>query len=221
MAVGTQYTDLSDLRTGLLNVVREATSVTATNNIADRLLNVALHDIHIDPGHSWPWSIRRAYLLTHAPYTTGTVDITAAARTTVTGTSTLWNTTVTGMGFTNARAGGKMTFAGSSEVYTVSTVSSDTALTLESRYIGTAALSAATYSYFEDEYALASDFWRSVDLRKFSDDRRIEILSRQDFYRAYPRNSATGVPRRCTIIDLVPSASVTPRPRILFHPAPD
>src|SRR3990167_3393278 len=111
MGAATQLTDLSDLRTDLLNRIMEATGVTATNTIADRFINIALHDMHIDPGSNFPWAERRAYLTTHAPYTTGTVSITAAARTTVNGSSTLWNTAVTGFGFNNARAGGKMTFA--------------------------------------------------------------------------------------------------------------
>ena len=137
MSVATQVTDLTDLRTDLIVRVRDATGVTATNNIADRYLNMALHDIHINPGNNWPWSIRRAYLQTHAPYTTGTVAITASARTTVTGSSTLWNTAVTGMGFNNARVGGKMTF-GSSDIHEVTVVTSDTAITIDPRWMGDA-----------------------------------------------------------------------------------
>ena len=220
MAVGTQYTDLSDLRTGLLNVVREATGDTATNNIADRLLNVALHDIHIDPGHSWPWSIRRAYLLTHAPYTTGTVDITAAARTTVTGTSTLWNTTVTGMGFTNARVGGKMTFSGSNEVYEVSAVGSDTSITLVNRWTG-AALDDATYAYFEDEYALATDFLRPLDMRNFSTDANIPFVGPMEFRRGAPRNSRRQRPQIATWFQSAFSSTTTPQYRVRLWPAPD
>src|SRR5258706_301059 len=85
------------------------------------------------------------------------MQIATSARTTVTGSSTLWNTAVTGMGFNNARVGGKMRFD-TTDVYTVSTVGSDTAITLASRYIGDSALSGSTYSYFEDEYALAADY---------------------------------------------------------------
>src|SRR3990167_5541820 len=121
MSSSSQPTDLADLRTDLLGLVGEPTGSTAINVIADRYLNEALHDIHTgDPLPIPFWAIRRGYITTHAPYTTGTVDITAAARTTVTGTSTLWNTAVTGMGFNNARAGGKMVFSGSTDVYEVS-----------------------------------------------------------------------------------------------------
>ena len=220
MGAATQYVDLSDLRTGLLNTVREATGVTTINQIADRLLNVALHDLHIDPGHSWPWAIRRAYLLTHDDYTTGTVDITAAARTTVTGTSTAWTTAVTGMGFNNARAGGKMTFSGSTEVYEVSTVDSATQITLVNRYTG-AALDDATYRYFEDEYALAADYLRPLDMRNFSNDANIPFVGPMEFRRSSPRNSIPGKPRMATWIQLSFSGSTTPRPRVVLYPPPD
>ena len=220
MGAATQYTDLSDLRTGLLNTVRDATGVTATNTLADRYLNIALHDIHIDPGHNWPWASRRAYLLTHAPYTTGTVSITAAARTTVTGVSTLWNTAVTGMGFNNARVGGKMTFSGMTEVYEVSVVTDDTTITILNRYTG-AALSAASYAYFEDEYALAADFLRPLDMRNFSTDANIPFVGPIEFRRAAPRNSRRQKPQIATWIQLGFVSNTTPRHRVLLYPAPD
>lgn len=220
MSVATQVTDLTDLRTDLLARLYEATGVTGTNNIADRYLNIALHDIHLDPGNNFPWAVRRAQLLTHARYTTGTVSITASARTTVTGVSSLWNTTVTGMGFNNARVGGKMTFSGSPDVFEVSAVGSDTSITIADRWVGDA-LSGASYTYFEDEYSLASDFWRLSDLRSFSDDTKIQTIGPQEFRRLFPRNSHTGRPLKATIIQLGFSSNTTPRYRVVLSPAPD
>jgi hypothetical protein len=220
MSVATQVTDLSDLRTDLITRVRDATGVTATNNIADRYLNMALHDIHINPGNNWPWAIRRGYLLTHAPYTTGTVDVAASARTTVTGTDTLWNTTVTGMGFANARVGGKMIFGGWPEVYEVSAVGSDTSITINPRYPGDA-LSGATYTYFEDEYALASDFHRPLDWRQFSDEVKIGLVGPQEFRRRWVKNTRLGRPKNATIIQLAFSSSTAPRYRVVLNPVPN
>ena len=220
MSSSSQVTDLSDLRTDLLGLVGEPTGSTAINTIADRYLNKALHDIHIDPGHIWPWAIRRAYLLTHAPYTTGTVDITAAARTTVTGTSTLWNTAVTGMGFNNARAGGKMVFSGSTEVYEVSSVGSDTSITLVNRWTGDA-LDDATYVYYEDDYALVADFLRPVDMRNFSTDLDIPFVGPMEFRRAAPRNSYRTKPKIATWYQAAFSSSTTPQYRVRLYPAPD
>lgn len=220
MSVATQVTDLADLRIDLLARLYEATGITATSNIADRLLNTALHDLHVDPGNNWPWAVRRAQILTHARYSTGTVSIAAATRTTVTGVLTLWNTAVTGMGFNNARVGGKMTFSGSPNVFEVSTVGSDTAITLADRWT-LDALSAASYAYFEDEYALASDFFRLADLRSFSDDMKIVTLGPQEFRRRFPRNSITGRPLKATLIQLPFSSTTAPRYRVVFAPAPD
>lgn len=209
----------SDLYTDLIDRSRANSSDSSTVVLAKRYINTALHDIHIT--RPWPWAERRAYLNTNAPYNTGTVDIALSARTTVTGSGTLWNTAVTGMGFNNANAGGKMIFSGGNEIYEVSSVGSDTSITLASRYIESAALSAGTYTYFEDEYALASDFWHLIDTRQFSTPFGIEVIGRQDFYRRFPRNGSPGIPRIATIIDLAPSGSVTPRSRVVFHPYPD
>jgi hypothetical protein len=125
------------------------------------------------------------------------------------------------MGYNNTQAGGKMVLAGSHEIYEVSSVGSDTSITLATRYVGDTALSGDTYTYFEDEYALAADFWRLVDIRQFSSPMGIEVISRQDFYRRFPRNGGPGLPRTATIIDLVPSSATTARPRVLFNPYPD
>lgn len=222
MGIATQVTDLADCRRELLSLIRDTASSTAgdTNDIADRYLNEALHEIHINPLRKAPWLVRRSVILTHAPYSTGTVSITAAARTTVTGSSTLWNTAVTGMGFNNARAGGKMTFSGISEVYEVSTVDTDTQITLLNRYTG-AALSAASYNYFEDEYALASDFGGPVDYRNFSNDINIPLMPPMQFRQRYPRNSTTGRPRAATVIQKAFSGSTTPQYRVVFNPSPD
>ncbi len=212
-------TTFSDLYTDAGNRLRVNVSDTTTLTILKRFINQGNHDVHIQ--QNWPWAERVGMLQTHATYTDGTVAIALSARTTVTGTTTLWNTAVTGMGFNNARVGGKMTFEGDTDVYTVSAVGSDTSITLADRYIGATALTAATYKYYEDEYALASDFWRTIDLRKFSDNFPLPIIERQEFYRRVVRNSTTNTPRICTLIDLGPSTTVASRPRIVLHPAPE
>lgn len=218
MAATDNPTTLSELRTHFLEALKEVTGNSAVNTIADRYLNLGLHAMHQE---RWPWSERRDVILTHPGYSTGTVAIALAARTTVTGTSTLWNTAVTGMGFNNARVGGKMTFAGGTDSYVVSAVGGDTAITLATRFIGTAALTTATYQYYEDEYALVADFDDVVDMRFFNEDRTIELVGPQEFYRAYPRNTVRKAPRWATLIELGPSGSVDLRRRVLFAPAPD
>jgi len=218
LGLTTQPTDFVDLYTMVRNHAKQPDTVDVVNKIR-RLVNMALQDVAIQ--QNWPWFEERAVLDTHAPYTDGTVSIALATRTTVTGLVTLWNTPVTGMGFNNARAGGKLMFAGDTQPYTVSAVGSNTAITLTDRYVGTTALTDAAYTYFEDEYALAADFFRLVDAREFSDEWRLPVLRRQEFYQAYPRNTRTGKPTACTIVDLAPVGSTAPQPRIIFAPAPD
>ena len=219
MAETTQVTTLADLRRDLLHRVRGDTANTATTNIADRLLNEALVDVHDSPGAKFPWLERRDTLITHATYTTGTVAIAAATRTTVTGTSTLWNTAVTGFGFNNARAGGKMKFS-NNEVYEVSTVGGDTSITLLTLYTGDA-LSAASYTYFEDEYSLASDFAGFIDARYFSQIRNIPLIGRQQARMWFPRNDVPSKPRAATLIQKAFSGSTSPAHRIVLYPPPD
>lgn len=212
---------LSEFQDDFQESLKEATGVVALDTLVGRYLNKGLHDMHRE---RWWWAERRANLLLHDDYTTGTVSVALATRTTVTGVGTLWNTAVTGMGFNNARAGGKMTFAGSNEVYTVSSVTNDTEIVLADRFIGDAALTAVTYRYFEDEYVLASDFDPElglVDARHFDERRTIQLKGAQEFYLQFPRNSQVGRPKYATIVELGPSGSVALRPRVIFAPPPD
>lgn len=214
MSTTSQPQTFADLYTELLNAVRESTTTTATVDIAKRYINRALYDMHIDS--EYPWAVRRDVLLTHPTYTTGTVTISQGA-TALTGASTLWNT-ANAWSQNNARAGGKLNLGGN-DVYTVDVVTSDTAITLAERLVASA-ISAGSYTYFEDEYALASDFWQPVDDRQFSDDVTIDLIGPREFYRRYPRNTITGNPRVATILELGPSGSVSARPRVVFHPVP-
>jgi len=223
-----QPTTFAELYGALLVDVRaDSTSGGNDESIAKRLLNTALVDMHIS--QNWPWAERHGVIITRPPYTTGKISIKASTRTTIEGTgSTLWNTAVTGMGFNNMNAGGKIRLGGSDEVYKVSSISSDTQATLQSRCvenISTASTYAVYYnSYvsYEDEYALASDFFRLIDERQFSDVRAIECLGSQEFYRRFPRNSTrSGPPQKCTIIELGPSQSTDWQPRVVFYPYPD
>jgi len=220
MGSATQVTDLSDLRTELLDSMKEPTGNSSLNAIADRYLNQALHDVHIDPGHNFQWAIRRAYLITHDDYTTGTVAIdVSSSRAAVTGTSTKWNTAVEGYSFNNARVGGKMKFT-SQEIHEVTAVGSDTSITIDPGWNGVD-LSGDSYTYFEDEYALATDFLRPLDFRSFSLANNIPLIGPMEFRRSFPRNSIVGKPRVATIIQLGFSGSTTPRLRVVLAPPPN
>src|SRR5688572_11173761 len=175
--------------------------------------------MHISQLNRFPWAERKGTVITRAPYTTGTVSITTAtSRTAVTGASTLWTTTDS-YGTANVRAGGKI-IVGNNDVYEVATVPSATSLTFSTQYTGDD-LSAASYTYYEDEYALATDFARFVDLRTFSQDMNIPLIGRREFRIMYPRNDRVGLPRVATYWMRSFSGSTAPRHTVTFHNPPD
>lgn len=226
MSTAGQPTTFAELYGDLLVRMRADTTASgASELIAQRYLNIALHDVHIQ--QNWPWAERTATVITRPPYETGSVSIAAATRTVLEGTNTLWNTAITGMGFNNVNAGGKIKLGGQ-EVYKISAVSADTTAALLSRYVenittaSTYALAYGSYTAYQDEYALASDFFRLVDLRQFSDIMAIPVLGSQEFYRRFPRNAIRGgAPEKCTIIELGQDGSADWQPRVVFYPYPD
>jgi hypothetical protein len=99
-------------------------------------------------------------------------------------------------------------------------VGGDTSITLADRWLGDTALDGDTYTYFEDEYALESDFYRLVDVRRFSTVFNIPVISRKEFYQRFPLNTTTGTPQIATIIDLAFGSTSARQQRVVFHPAP-
>lgn len=217
MSITSQVTDFQDLFLDLQNRVRVQTGVTASEDQAKRYLNIALHDLHVGTDYRFPWAERSAILRTQAEYTTGTITATIGS-TSVTGASTAWNTN-NDFAVANVRANGKFRIAGSLTPYPVDSVSSDTAAVLTTRFVESTQ-TAVTYVYYEDEYALASDFLRPIDAQRFSDQIPIDLISRTEFRRRYPANSTTGRPTVACIIDVAPSGNTTPIRRVRFHPPP-
>jgi len=212
-----QVTDFSDLYTDLLNRVRAATGVTATDNQAKRYINTALQDLVLGYGEKFPWAQREGVLRTKAPYTTGTVAVTVGS-TTITGTSTAWNTN-DDYGVANMVAGGKFTVNGT-DTYEIASVASDTSSTLTTAYIGDTDTS-TTYTYYEDDYALHADFYRPLDYRSFDASADIPLIDPMEFRRRYPRNISRGRPRVATLISKNPSGDTTVRTRVRFYQPPD
>jgi hypothetical protein len=209
----------SELYTDLQNRVRDTTGVTATETIAKRYINIGLIDMHLGVAEKLPWAERSAVLITQPQYTTGTVSISQGS-VTLTGTSTLWTTT-NAWSIANARAGGKFVINGTPEVYEVSSVGGAGTITLVSRYVGSD-VTAGSYIYFEDEYALAADFLRPLDWQRFaSGSMDIPLLPRSEFRRRYPSNRIPGRPMVATINDKAPSGNTTPIRKVRFHRPPD
>jgi hypothetical protein len=218
VSVTSQVTTFSDLYGDLINRVRITSGVTATDNVAKRFINIALQDMHLGTDYKFPWAERSSVLVTQAQYSTGTCTATQGS-TTLTGSGTAWNT-VNVFSVNNMRAGGKIRIGGGLNPYEISSVSSDTAAVLTSKFTEATA-TASTYLYYEDAYALASDFLRPVDAQRFSDDMPIDLISRTEFRRRYPANSITGRPAVACIVDQAPRGNTTPVRKVRFYQPPD
>jgi hypothetical protein len=219
MGVATQVITFSDIYTEILNRMRQVTTVTAITNQAQRYANMALQDFVMGFEYKLPWLERDAVLRTHGDYTTGTVAVTRGS-TTVTGTDTLW-TTVNSYNEANARATGKLILAGGANIHTIASVDSATQITLDDRYVADSDLAAgSTYIYFEDEYALASDFLKIIDWRIFSLPCNIELIARNDFRWRFPRPRVGGIPYYATILDKGFIGNTTPVQYVQFYPYP-
>lgn len=217
MATSNHPKTFADLYTALLNNVRADSSVTGIVNEAKRMINSALHDMHISTGEHFQWAHRRANLITQPRYDDGTITISRGA-TSATGASTLWNT-ANDFGANNVRAGGKLSVSGSPNIYEVANVSSDTALTFTPLFVDES-VSAGSYFYFEDEYDLASDFLRPLDIRFFDRDKTIEIIGEGKFRSTFVRNNLPGKPLFAAIFDAAFSGSAARRRRIVLHQPP-
>jgi len=199
--------------------MRADSSATATIAQAKRYINTALQDVHLGQEYKFPWAERRTTLRTQSDYTTGTIAVTQGSAT-VTGSSTTWNT-ANAFGVANVRPNGKMVFSGSRSPYTVRSVESDTSLTLTELFSDTTLASGSSYTYYEDEYDLATDFLRPVDMQTFSDELEIRIISRTEFRRRYPNNTIPGSPRVACLLDYAPAGTTAPVRRARFAQPPD
>ena len=219
MATTNHPKTFADLYTALLNNVRADSAATAIVNEAKRMVNSALHDMHISNGEHFGWAHRRATLVTQPKYTTGAITIAQGAVSAV-GTTTLWDTN-NAFGIANVRAGGKLSVAGSPNVYEVAAVSDGTNLTFTPMFVD-ATVSAESYSYFEDDYALAADFLRPLDLQFFNNDHTIELIGEGKFRANFPRNNQPARnPVVAAIYDAAFDGSTSPRRRVLLSPPPD
>lgn len=218
MSTTSSPVDFSDLYLDLENRVRIETGISASENVAKRYINTALQDMHLGTDYRFPWAERNATITTQPEYTTGTLTATKGS-TTIAGSGTLWNTS-NDFSVANMRVGGKIQISGGNEVFEITAVASDTSATINSKFTEDT-VSGASYKYFEDEYALASDFLKPIDIQQFSDRISIDLIGRTEFRRRYPRNYLTGRPTVATLIDRSPSGNTTPVRKVRFHRSPD
>ncbi len=219
MATTSQPTTFLEMATDLMQRVRVDTSATATLAQAKRYINIGLYRMHIGHGEKFPWAERTGVLVTHPTYATGTFAVTKGAAAVTGAGSTLWDTN-NDFGQTNVRVGGRIQLGGRIEPYEVSAVASDTALTIDSIFLGDT-VTAGSYTYYEDEYALASDFLRPISLTRFTDGPSpVDIIGRREFRERFPGQLVLGSPKVSTLLDRPFSGSTTPVRRVRFWPVP-
>lgn len=115
----------------------------AVGSKADLELWVALNDAidMLAQDHRWEWFLRRGHMSTVAPYSTGTITLTAASAT-VTGSGTTFPATA---------AGRRILVSG--QILDVLSYTSGTSITLTTTW-GGATTAGLSYIMFRDEYAL-------------------------------------------------------------------
>ena len=218
MSATTQVTTWLDLYTDLQNRVRQKTGVTAREDQAKRYIDQANMEIYVGTSEKLPWARRRSTITTHPEYTTGTLTATVGSQV-ISGSGTAWNTD-NDYGQKNVRVGGKIVIDGRREVYEISAVATDGLASISPSWIG-ATESSLTYRYFEDEYALASDFIRPYDVTSFDDEKEIRLIGVYDFDQRFPRNRVPSTKiHSATLIDLPFDGSTTPVRKIRFAPPP-
>ena len=195
--------NFKDLYTDLLNKTREAVDHQQTNDQAKRYINEGILEMQLGYQEKLPWLIREAELLTQPNYSTGTITVTKGSTAVVGSTTpdddTAWTTT-NDFSVANVRRGGMITVSGGTRPYRIASVTDANNLVLNSKYLGDTE-AGASYTYYEDQYALASDFLRPVDFSFFDDSREIRLISRSEFRRRFPQNRVSGRPDTATIID--------------------
>lgn len=218
MSETSQPTTFSDLFTDLMNRVHSDTGGAAGVIQAKRYINIGLQDSHIGFGELFPWAERSAELITQPEYTTGTLTATQGSAT-ITGSGTDWNGN-NAFGANNMRGGGKLVIDGGVEVYEIDAVGGATTANLTAKFVQ-ATTSGASYSYFEDEYALDADFLRPISFTSFDINDEISLIDRKTFRERFPRNKVTGKPQAAAIFDRAFSGSTAPVRKVRFWKPPD
>lgn len=139
------YLTLGELRSDIYKLARSAsTNVIAGTTELDRAINNAI--LSVSSSYPWRWRKYRVTIQTQAPYSTGTITLTGASRS-VSGSGTSWTTGWTGMW---------LKVDGEAEWYPVKSISSTTALTLETPYQGANTGSGKSYTLYKRVYTLPS-----------------------------------------------------------------
>ena len=156
-------------------------SSTAMNTRIKRYINWSQQDVC--SRHTWDFLLKRSFFQCTDDYTTGTVDATNGSAT-ITGTSTV---------FTSGMVGRKIRVGTDSEFYTIATFTSTTSIDLDQTYVGST-VTGKTYAIYQDEYSLATDVEKIIDLYNPTLAYKLKNISRQEFDALIPNPQSYGNP---------------------------
>jgi len=157
----------------------------------------------------WQFLITETVLTTEAPYSTGTV-VSTPGSTAVVGTATVWVNTWT-----------RKVIVLNGTPYRIASVTDNTNLVLEAEYGGPAALSAASYDIYQDEYALPADcdWGRDLYFLDPTDWNRLQLLDHAVFMESkIYAQGILGIPWAVTRVGWSTTGATAPAPLVQFGP---
>lgn len=143
------------------NVQRKVGSSVPRMDIA-QALNTAHLEIH--GAYDWPWAYKETNVNLNPTYTTGTISVNVGS-TSVTGAGTTWST-----GWTHKRIR-----LGANQDWPIAAFVTPGVLTLSEPYHGSANLSGASYTIYQDVFEMPADFEPGKDLVLLQPDVRIRV----------------------------------------------
>ena len=148
-------------------------------------INLAYQDLHSRPNKVAPWAVRRSTVLTTAPTTSSTIEL----------TFTVDDATVSAdaAAFTSAMVGRKIKLNAFSEVYTIRTFTSTTAIEMDQIFNGTTTTSSG-WRIWDDTILLPPMLHEVLSLQIRGQVKPLTKLDPQEFLDQYGDNHSPGTP---------------------------
>ena len=174
---------------GGYNITGTDAQAVANKARALRRLNQVRSDIQSRYSGRWQGAYREGWLPIVPVYGTGTVAVTQGSRT-VTGTNTVWVSTMVGRKFLGPN----------NEYYKIAAVGGNTTLTLTEPYQGADVTSGGSYQIWKDEYPLYPEVFSVIDFVNYTDP----LQMTEDFPKhgrlLSPRSTAAETPKSYMIV---------------------
>lgn len=159
----------ANMQSEVANQLRLDTADSNILTLIKRWINLTIQEVH--SRSDWWWDQDREIVQTVIDKTAGTVDVSAGG-TTVTGTSTA---------FASADVGKYIQFSSSDDWYKITAVASTTSLTIESAYLGTAALDDGTYTIRQFYYGCSSSVEKVLSVTQSVTRQKLKVIHFKDF----------------------------------------